>query len=509
MRLSEILPAGVPAQPLSVDPEILGLAEDSRSVKPGYLFAGLAGTQQDGAQYLAAALEQGASAVLTHGQAAGLNVLRSRTDIPVVVSQAPRSDFARLAAHYFAPLPAQLVAVTGTNGKTSVASFVRQILQKTGVPAASLGTLGIVTEAGTKPLRHTTPDPVTLFSALGALKAEGIDAVALEASSHGLHQGRMAGVEIAAAAFTNITRDHLDYHETFEAYFAAKALLFTDVLPNEGTAVLNADKPEVMALEAGLKARGIRLIDFGRQAAVLRLVDQQPEGGGQRLRLAFDGKEQEVRLALAGAFQAENVLAAAGLCIALGQEAEAVFAALAHLTGVPGRLERIVPTRTAGEATVLPPVYVDYAHTPDALETALRALRPHTQKRLICVIGCGGDRDRGKRPQMGRVASERADLTIITDDNPRSEDPASIRASMLKGAGGASDTVREIGDRHGAIHAALTAWQPGDVVMVAGKGHETGQIIGDVIHPFDDRAVVSAALAAWPELSAATTGETR
>jgi UDP-N-acetylmuramoyl-L-alanyl-D-glutamate--2,6-diaminopimelate ligase len=478
MRLSALANIAVSG----ADPEIAGLTADSRAVKPGFLFAAMPGAKADGAAFVTDAIAKGAVAVL------GGDALRERgaASVPQIIDSNPRRRLAQLAARFYARQPLTIVAVTGTNGKSSIAAFVREIWTALGHPAASFGTVGVVSPSGTKPLQHTTPDPVEIHRLLAELSAEGIDHVAFEASSHGLAQHRADGVILQAAAFTNLTRDHLDYHENFQAYEQAKLRLFSDVLPTGGVAVINSDSPSGERFAQTARARGQRLILVGEGAgATLRIAARTPHGDGQQLSVAWDGRTYEVALPLAGAFQASNAVIAAGLVLGLGADASRVFAALETLKGAPGRLEKIGVT-ASGVA-----VYVDYAHTPDALETVLTALRPHTVGRLWVVFGCGGDRDAGKRPLMGAAAVEHADRVIVTDDNPRTEDAAKIRAAVLKGALDA----HEIGDRALAIETAIQSADEGDVVVIAGKGHETGQIIGREVRPFNDADEARAAIA--------------
>jgi UDP-N-acetylmuramoyl-L-alanyl-D-glutamate--2,6-diaminopimelate ligase len=390
-----------------------------------------------------------------------------------------------IAARLFERQPRCIAAVTGTNGKTSVAGFTRQLWTGLGLAAGSLGTLGLDAAGVRRSSNLTTPDPVQLHALLAELAAAGVDHLVLEASSHGLDQHRLDGVRLTAAAFTNLSRDHFDYHGSFAEYLAAKRRLFSELLPPEGVAVLNADQPEYAPLAEVCRGRGIAVLDYGRQAARLQLRAQTPDHEGQDIRFALDGEEHRVRLALVGRFQAANALAALGLAVACGAAPDAAVEALGGLRGVRGRLER-VPGHPAGAQ-----VFVDYAHTPDALAQALDALRPHAAGRLIALFGCGGDRDPGKRVAMGRIAAAQADRVFVTDDNPRSEDPALIRRAILAGCPGA----REIGDRRAAIRAAVAGLDPGDVLLVAGKGHESGQIVSDRVLPFDDAAEVRAALA--------------
>ncbi|HMR31610.1 MAG TPA: UDP-N-acetylmuramoyl-L-alanyl-D-glutamate--2,6-diaminopimelate ligase [Geminicoccaceae bacterium] len=459
--------------------EIAGLCADSRQVRPGELFAAIGGSRDDGRRYLADALARGAVAVLGPegiGEA-GLTV-------PVVEAGDPRHALARMAARLAGAQPRCVVAVTGTNGKTSTAVFTRQLWQSLGHPAASLGTLGL-----DAPGRHvvgslTTPDPITLHRLAAELAGEGVQHLAIEASSHGLDQRRLDGLLVAAGAFTNLTRDHFDYHGGEAGYLAAKRRLFTELLPRGGVAVLNADVPEFPALAADARARDLEIIDYGRTASRLRLAGQELHEAGQDLDLELDGRSMRVSLALVGDFQAWNALAALGLVLGTGGDLEAAARSLASLTGAPGRMELVTRHRNGAA------VFVDYAHTPDALEKALVALRAHAGGRLVVVFGCGGDRDPGKRPVMGRIARQRADRVIVTDDNPRGEDPAWIRASVMQGAG---SEALEIGDRAQAIATGITMLEPADVLLVAGKGHEAGQTIAGVTHPFDDATVCRAA----------------
>jgi UDP-N-acetylmuramoyl-L-alanyl-D-glutamate--2,6-diaminopimelate ligase len=464
------------------DPDITGLTSDSRAAKPGYLFAALAGSHTDGARFIADAVQNGAAAVLTSDRAAA-----AALSVPAIVDPAPRRRLALLAARFHAPQPGTIAAVTGTNGKTSVAAFTRQIWARHGWRAASLGTIGIVGPDFEQPGSLTTPDPVVLHRELNALQKKGIEHVAVEASSHGLDQFRLDGLTLTAAAFTNLTRDHLDYHTDMAAYFAAKRRLFAELLPQGGAAILNADVPAGRELAALGAARGQRVILFGRSDdAELRLLEAQPEGAGQRITIAAIGARYTLLLPLIGTFQAMNALAALGLALATGVPADAAVAALERLQGAPGRMEHVA-TRGNGA-----PVIVDYAHTPDALETALAALRPHCRGRLVVVFGCGGDRDPGKRPMMGEIAARLADSVIVTDDNPRSEDAASIRRAILAACPGA----REIGDRAAAIREGAAMLGSGDLLLVAGKGHERGQIVGATTLPFSDADVARAAVAA-------------
>jgi UDP-N-acetylmuramoyl-L-alanyl-D-glutamate--2,6-diaminopimelate ligase len=478
MKLADLAGPGYPLDDDAGDVEITGLTADSREVEPGFLFAGLPGTRMDGADFIPQALRQGATALLLPGNSPAA---AGAAPVPVITVADPRRALALMAARFHAAQPETIAAVTGTNGKTSVVSFVRQIWQGLGRSAASLGTVGAVTPSGPRDLLHTTPDPVALHRTLAGLAGEGITHLALEASSHGLQQRRLDGVAITAAAFTNISHDHLDYHASFEAYLAQKLYLFETLLPEGAPVVVDADAGHSEAVLAVARRRALPVISVGRAGETLTLTGAEREDFAQRLRIAADGRTHEVLLPLAGDFQSANALVAAGLCIACGERAEDVIPLLGTLTGARGRLER------AGSTAAGAPVFVDYAHTPDALANALDALRPYVTGRLHVVFGCGGDRDRGKRPEMGRIAAERADVVYVTDDNPRGEDPAAIRAEILAAATGAV----EAGDRRAAIGAAIAALGPGDLLLVAGKGHETGQIIGDTVVPFSDHAVVA------------------
>lgn len=456
------------------DPEVTGLTADSRAVRPGELFAALRGTRTDGHDHVGDAIARGAVAVLGDERLAATPV-----PVPAAIADDPRRALARIAARFHAPQPATVVAVTGTNGKSSVASFTRQIWAALGRRAGSIGTLGIEAPGLARPLPLTTPDAIELHRLMAELASRGIDHVAFEASSHALDQRRCDGVRPRAAAFTNLTRDHFDYHGNAQAYLAAKARLFDTVLPTDGVAVLNADVPEHAALARICGARGIEVLDYGRAAARLRLTGQAPTAAGQEIAVTLDGRAFLLASPLVGDFQASNLMAAIGLVLAAGGPAEAVLAAATRVTGARGRVELVA--RLANDAAI----FVDYAHTPDALTRVLAALRPHTKGRLAVVIGAGGDRDPGKRPLMGAACAAAADRVYVTDDNPRSEDPAAIRRAVLAGCPGAIDA----GDRQGAIARAMAELAPGDVLVVAGKGHETGQTIKGVTHHFDDAEV--------------------
>ena len=479
MLLSDLLPDEISAPAAAHAVDVTGLTADSREVRRGFVFAALAGSRTDGARFVADAVAKGAAAVLA-GVDATIDV---PLHIPVLRTREPRRALALMAARLHARQPAHMLAITGTSGKTSVADFTRQILTTLGCQAASVGTIGLVKPDGAVYGSLTTPDPVTLHETLDALAGEGITHVAFEASSHGLDQHRLDGVRITAAAYTNLGRDHLDYHPTVDAYLAAKLRLFAELLPADGTAVVNADGAEAVRVVDIVKRRGIRCLTTGQLGETLRLVEMARDGFIQRIVVRADGRDHALTFPLLGGYQVENALVAAGLAIASGLAVDSSLGALDKLRGVAGRLE-IVAQHNGGLAVV------DYAHKPEALAAALDALRPFATGKLVCIVGCGGDRDRGKRPIMGRIAVDRADVVIVTDDNPRSEDPATIRAEVLRGATGA----REIGDRGAAIAAGVAMLSDGDVLLVAGKGHETGQIVGNQTFPFSDHEAVQAAI---------------
>ena len=478
MRLSDLV-----KRDLSFDPQIEGVTADSRKVRPGFLFAALPGAKVDGRSFAPRAVEQGAVAVLAGREIEGL---AQKT----VIASDPRRAYALAAAAFWGAQPATCVAVTGTNGKTSVAAFCRQVFAGAGFKAASMGTLGVrVSAPGLEdeqitPPGLTTPDAADVAELLARVAQGGVTHLALEASSHGIDQRRLDGVKLTAAGFLNLTQDHLDYHGTMGVYRAAKLRLFETLLTRGKTAVLNADSDAYPAFAAESVSAGQTVMSVGEAGQGLQLLERVLLPHGQRLKLRFDGKTYDVRLPLAGAFQAANALVAAGLCIAAGLSADQALTGLEAIEGAPGRLQRVGQGPRGGEA------YVDYAHTPDGLETVLKALRPHVRGKLIVVFGAGGDRDRGKRPLMGKIAADLADVAIVTDDNPRSEVPAAIRAEILAGAAGA----KEIGDRREAIRAGAALLEDGDILVVAGKGHEQGQTVGDVVHPFDDVTETESAL---------------
>lgn len=477
VRLSDLLHRDVPS-----DPVITGVTADSRKVAPGSLFVALPGSAADGRAFIPQALSQGAAAILAPADtdAAVAPVLVTSGDV--------RRAYALAARGFYGAQPATCVAVTGTNGKTSVAAFCRQIWAALGRTSASMGTLGVLKQTGnvnqalTGP-GLTSPDAADAARMLAQLAQEGVTHLALEASSHGIDQRRIDGVTLKAAAFTNLTQDHLDYHGDMDGYRAAKLRLFETLLPRGRTAVLNADSDAYSSFAAASIMSGLGVMGVGERGRDLALVGRRAVPEGQRLTIDVRGESHEVLLPLAGAFQASNALVAAGLCIAAGEDASRVLAAMEKIEGAQGRLQRI---GGAGRGEV----YVDYAHTPDGLETVLKALRPHASGRLIVVFGAGGDRDRAKRPLMGEIAGRLADVAIVTDDNPRSEDPASIRKAVREGCPAAI----EIGDRRQAIRHAIADMRDGDVVVIAGKGHEQGQIVGGVTHPFDDATEAAEAL---------------
>ncbi len=467
--------------------EIAGLTLDSRAAGPGYLFAALPGAKTSGVEFVAEAARRGAVAVLAPVGA----IPDGTTSLPVIEDARPRRLFAQMAAAFYGAQPEKLVAVTGTSGKTSTVNFARQLWTMLGFSSASLGTLGVESDTINRYGSLTTADPVQLHADLAALAQAGVSRAAMEASSHGLDQYRLDGARVHAAGFTGFGRDHLDYHATEEAYFAAKARLFTEVLRPGGIAVLNADIPEFERLEAAATGAGRRVLSYGRRGKHLRIVARKPSSSGQVVEIGALGRSWAVTLPLVGEFQLMNALCALGLVIGcefddpLSPDLDRLgpmVDALAALKGVRGRLEQVA--RLANGAAV----YVDYAHKPDALVAVMEALRPHTNGKLAVAFGCGGDRDPGKRPIMGAIAARLADRVIVTDDNPRSENPSAIRAAILAGA---PDAI-EIGDRAEAISAGIRGLDAGDVLVIAGKGHEQGQIVGDAVIPFDDAAVARA-----------------
>lgn len=480
MRLIEVLKGTenmIDAQRIDGTLDIAGLTCDSRAVRPGYLFAALPGVKADGRDYIDQAVAGGAVCVL--------GPVDTQAPVPVISAGNPRQVFALMAANFYPRQPETIAAITGTNGKTSTAAFLRQIWEHLGHKAASVGTIGVHGAGFDEPGGLTTPDPVKLHETLQRLADGGVDHLAMEASSHGLEQFRLDGVRVRAAAFTNISRDHLDYHGTMEDYLAAKMRLFSDVLAEDGVAVVNADAPEAQEIEAVARKRGVRTITYGRAGGCIRVLEREARPGAQQITMMVGDQNFTFVLPLAGRFQAENALCALGLAIALGADVADAVNALEHLDGVPGRLQHIGQVNGAD-------VYVDYAHTPDALLNVLDALRPHAENKLHVLFGCGGDRDPGKRPEMGRIAHEKADRVIVTDDNPRTEDAGEIRRQILAAAPGAL----EIGDRHAAIRDAISGLHAGDVLVLAGKGHEQGQIVGADVLPFDDVQEAQAAMRA-------------
>ena len=462
--------------------DVTGVAMDSRAVQSGDLFFALTGSKTDGTRFVEAAIEKGAVAI------AGDQPPHKLSSVPFVRTPNPRRALALAAARFYPRQPATIAAVTGTSGKTSVAAFARQIWQSLGHAAASIGTIGLVSPDRTIYGSLTTPDPIALHRQLDEIADDGVTHLALEASSHGLDQFRLDGVRVAAAGFTNLSRDHMDYHPDVAHYLAAKLRLFRDLVVADGAAVISADHESSGAVIDAARGRKLRVMTVGANGdgagQGIALLSAEIDGLTQKLKLEHCGRRHAVRLPLVGEFQVENALVAAGLAIGTGSDPAAVFAALEHLEGAKGRLERVGEHNDAA-------IFVDYAHKPDALAKALQALRPYAKRKLVLVFGAGGDRDAGKRPLMGAIAAESADRIIITDDNPRSENPQLIRSAILAAAKGA----QEIGDRAEAIRTAIASLQPGDALLIAGKGHETGQIVGDRTLPFSDHEAVSAALA--------------
>ena len=451
------------------DSEVTGFAIDHRKVAPGNIFGAFSGAVFNGEDFIGQAIERGAVAVVARPQA-------TVAGVPHLADAEPRRLFAELAARFYGPYPETVVAVTGTNGKTSTVEMTRQMWRMAGHRSASIGTLGVTTSDDQVKTGLTTPDIVTFLNNMAGLKRMGISHVAYEASSHGLDQHRAEGVPLQAAAFTNFSRDHLDYHSSMEEYFEAKMRLFDNLLPVESAAVVWTDGAMSCEVIERVKKRGHPLLTVGRAGETIRLVEQTPTPLGQTLTIEHDGQTHRLPLPLIGAYQAANVLVSAGLVLATGGAWAATFSAMQRVAPVRGRLERAVITGKGA------PVYIDYAHTPDALEAAIAALRPHVEGRLITVFGAGGDRDVGKRPEMGAVAARLSDLVIVTDDNPRSEDPAAIRSAIMA----AAPEAKEISGRREAIAEAVAMAATGDIILVAGKGHETGQIVGDRVLPFDD-----------------------
>ncbi|GGE42294.1 UDP-N-acetylmuramoyl-L-alanyl-D-glutamate--2,6-diaminopimelate ligase [Agaricicola taiwanensis] len=476
--LADILPSDAKLVSGSGQSSVRGVTADSRQVEPGYIFVAVPGTRLDGARFVPQALAAGAVAVVAEKVPDGVPRDVAAIEVPDV-----RVALSHIAARLFPKQPNALVAVTGTSGKSSVVSFTRQIWEQLGLAAASLGTLGVTAPGASTYGSLTTPDPVTLHRTLDRLASEGVTHAAFEASSHGLDQHRLDGLRLTAAAFTNLSRDHLDYHPDLESYFAAKLRLFTELLPSGAVAVVDADSAEGRRVAEVAEARGLRVLSVGFQGDDLKITTLERSGFSQRLVIEAGGRSREIDFPLVGAFQVSNALVAAALAIGAGADLEQVLGTIPGLTGVSGRLDNAGVYAGA-------PIFIDYAHKPDALAHALGALRPYADRHLVVVFGAGGDRDHGKRPEMGRIAAEMADRVIVTDDNPRTEDPAAIRAAILAAAPGA----REIGDRGEAIATAISELKEGDVLLIAGKGHETGQIVGDRTLPFSDHEAVEMVL---------------
>jgi UDP-N-acetylmuramoyl-L-alanyl-D-glutamate--2,6-diaminopimelate ligase len=479
MRLKNLLTVDAVSDARYAGLDVRGISADSRTVKPGDLFVAVAGSKDDGLRFVAPAVASGAIAIMAERVPQAL----LPEGVAFIKVGDARRALALAASRFFGAQPGTIVAVTGTSGKTSVAAFVRQIWAATGEQAASIGTIGLVSPSREIYGSLTTPDPVALHRSLRELADEDVTHLAIEASSHGLDQHRLDGLRVAAAGFTNISRDHLDYHPSLEHYLAAKLRLFTDLVEPRGAAVIDVDHEHADTVVGTAKQRRLRLLTVGRRGEGIRLTESAIDGFAQRLKVVHGGTTYTIHLPLVGDFQVDNALVAAGLAIATGSEPKAVFAALATLKGAKGRLDLVGDKDGA-------PIFVDYAHKPDALAKALEALRPYVTGRLVVVFGCGGDRDAGKRPIMGTIAAEKADRVIVTDDNPRSEEPAKIRAAILGGSPGAI----EIGDRREAIGTAIAGLHRGDVLLVAGKGHETGQIVGKQTLPFSDHEAVASAL---------------
>lgn len=471
MKLSDLAREAVAS-----DPKITGITADSRLVDRGFLFAALPGVHADGAKFIPQAEEQGAAAVL-----ASPGVI---SKLPMIIDNKPRRRLAQMAARFYPKQPEMIAAITGTNGKTSTALFAAQIWSRVGKASGSLGTLGAESKAYMRKLNHTTPEPVTLHRTLDEMARAGVTHLAMEASSHALAQHRSDGVKMKIAAFTNITQDHLDYHDSFEEYFAAKARLFDELLLEGGIVVINADGEGAEDFKALARRRGLKTITTGALGDDVKLLSIDVRPSGLRLAVETDGARYEIETGLIGAFQAENALLAAGIAIASGAAPSSAVQALEYVSGAPGRMQRVANDNRLG-------VFVDYAHTPDAVATALRAVRPHANGRVIAIIGAGGDRDNTKRSLMGAAAAQNADVVIVTDDNPRSEDPGAIRKQVMKGCPDAED----IGDREEAIATGVAMLRDGDVLLIMGKGHEAGQVVGDQTLPFDDVEVASKVVA--------------
>jgi len=473
LRLSELM-KGRDVPPVQ-DKHVTGLTADSRNVKPGYLFAAISGQEADGRDYIEEAARKGAVAILTDA-----SFTPEDSSLPCFGEENPRQVLAQLAARFYGAQPETLAAVTGTNGKTSVAYFTQAIWQIMGLQAASLGTLGIILPTGTMPLNYTTPEPVLLHKTLTYLVGHEITHAVVEASSHGLDQFRLDGARIMSAGFTNLTRDHLDYHHSPEDYLNAKLGLISRVLDINGTAVLNADAEVFPAFLRAANDRGVKILSYGQAGEDIKLLKIVPVQAGQIVTLEVQGTRQDIELPLAGDFQVMNALCALGLVMGAGGDAQAAVRALAKIRNVPGRLEHVAQLQNGAS------IYVDYAHSPDALETVLEAVRSHAEGQIYVVFGCGGNRDKGKRPEMGRIANTYADHVIVTDDNPRNEDPSDIRAEIIV----ACPNARNVPDRFDAIDEGIRSLQTGDVLVVAGKGHEQGQVVGAQTIPFHDKTVV-------------------
>ena len=479
MRLNNLVP-GVEGE--AGEQAVTGFAIDHRKIAPGNIFGAFRGAKFNGEDFIEAAVAAGAIAVVALPE----TVVEGAVHIS---DEEPRRLFARMAARYFTPTPTHVAAVTGTNGKTSIAELTRQLWRMDGYNSASIGTLGVTTADEQVKTGLTTPDIVTFLSNMSGLAREGVSHAIFEASSHGLSQYRTEGLPVNVAAFTNLSRDHLDYHGDMDSYFEAKMRLFDEVVESDGTAVIWADD-EPWSAKAIQRAtdRGLELFTVGENGDTLRLVSQTPTHLGQVLMVKAQGNTHRISLPLIGAYQAANILCAAAIVLATGGQLQNIFDHMQRVQPVRGRMERAVITRAGA------PVYVDYAHTPDALRAAIEALRPHVTGQLITIFGAGGDRDKGKRPEMGKIAVEKSDHVIVTDDNPRSEDPASIRAEIMAGASGAE----EVADRRAAIARAIGLAGPQDIILLAGKGHEQGQIVGDRIIPFDDVEVARECAGAQP-----------
>jgi UDP-N-acetylmuramoyl-L-alanyl-D-glutamate--2,6-diaminopimelate ligase len=478
MRLRELFSDDAVMDAQAGEVAVAGLAVDSRAVKPGDVFFALAGAKTDGARFIDQAVASGAVAIATD------HLPNGYCRVPSVATPNPRRALALAAARFYPRQPAVIAAVTGTSGKTSVAAFTRQIWQRLGHPSASIGTIGLVSPNRTFYGSLTTPDPIALHRQLDEIAGDGVTHLAIEASSHGLDQYRLDGIRIGAGGFTNLSRDHMDYHPDVAHYLGAKLRLFRDLVVADGAAVISADHDSSQQVIDAARLRKLRVMTVGRRGEGIRLVDASIDGFAQKLVLEHAGQTRKLRLPLVGEFQIENALVASGLAIGTGSDPDQVFAALEHLEGAKGRLERVGERNGA-------PIFVDYAHKPDALAKALQALRPYARRKLVVVFGAGGDRDAGKRPLMGAIAANHADHVIVTDDNPRSENPHLIRAAILS----AAKDARDIGDRAEAIRVAISGLQPGDALLIAGKGHETGQIVGDRTLPFSDHDAAAAALA--------------